>query len=176
MATNDVYRLMIGIVIPRPIAFVSTLDPVGRLNLAPFSYFVPIASRPTLVGLSFSDRAGDPKDTLRNIRDTGEYVINMVSEPLLGAMVKTAGEWPAEVSEFDVSGLTPRPSKVVRPPGVAESPVHLECRREREIALGNATFVVGEVVSIEVDDALLVEGRVDPTRLRSVGRLGGEAY
>jgi flavin reductase (DIM6/NTAB) family NADH-FMN oxidoreductase RutF len=176
METNDVYHLLIGLVIPRPIAFISTRGPLGRANLAPFSYFVPISSRPPLVGVSFTERRDDPKDTLRNIRDTGEYVINVVSEPLLEPMVKTAGEWPAEVSEFEIAGLTPRPSRVVTAPGVAESPVHLECRREREITLGNGTFVIGEIVAIDVDDAMFTEGRVDAAKLKSVGRLSGELY
>lgn len=176
MELNDVYRLLIALVIPRPIAFVSTMNPAGRLNLAPFSYFVPVSSKPAYVAITFTHRPDDPKDTLRNIRDTGEYVINAVSEPLLGPMAQAAGEWPPEVSEFEVAGLTPRPSHVVKAPGVAESPAHLECRFEREMTFGNGTMVVGEVVAIEVDDTVYTDGRVDAMKLKSVGRLAGEFY
>jgi len=176
MELRDAYQLMIGLVIPRPIAFVSTMSPDGRLNLAPFSYFTAISSRPALVGITFTDRPGDPKDTLRNIRDTDEFVINLVSEELLEPMVKTAGEWPPEVNEFEIAGLATRPSFVVKPPAVAASPAHLECRRERELTLGNGTFVVGEVVAIDVDDAMLTDGRPDAMKLRAVGRLSGELY
>jgi flavin reductase (DIM6/NTAB) family NADH-FMN oxidoreductase RutF len=176
MELNDVYRLLIAVVIPRPIAFVSTRGASGRLNLAPFSYFVPVSSKPAYVAITFTHRPDDPKDTLRNIRETGEYVINVVSEPLLEPMARTAGEWPPDVNEFEIAGLTPRPSHVVAPPGVAESPAHLECRFEHEMTFGNGTMVVGEVVAIEVDDTMYTDGRVDATKLKNVGRLAGEFY
>jgi flavin reductase (DIM6/NTAB) family NADH-FMN oxidoreductase RutF len=176
MELTDVYRLLIALVIPRPIAFVSTRSPEGRLNLAPFSYFVPVSSKPAYVAISFTHRPHDPKDTLRNIRDTGEYVINAVSEHLLGPMAQTAGEWPEGVNEFEIAGLTPRPSQVVKPPGVSESPAHLECRFEREVALGNGIMVFGEVVAIEVDDSVYTDGRIDAMKMKSVGRLAGEFY
>ena len=115
------------------------------MNLAPFSYFNAISSEPPLVGIAIADRAGDPKDTLRNIRETGEFVVNLVSEPMLAAMARTAGEWPRGTSEFGPRGLTPAPSERVRPPCVLESPLQLECRLHREIALGNSVLVVGEV-------------------------------
>src|SRR5258708_36837670 len=129
-----------------PIAFISSLSREGRRNLAPFSYFNAISTGPPLVGISFSDRAGDPKDTLQNIRETGEFVVTLVAEPLLEAMVKTAGDWPRDTDEFQIAGLTAAPSLRVKPPRVAESPVHFECRLHREIPLGNSVFVVGEVL------------------------------
>ncbi len=128
------------------------------------------------MAIAISDRADDPKDTLRNIRETQEFVVNVVSEPLLDAMVRTAGEWPRGVSEFGPAGLTPAPSERVRPPYVAESPLQLECRLHREIALGNSILVVGEVVLARVRDDVLTDGRVDPMKLAPVGRLGGELY
>ena len=176
MQASEVYRLMISLVIPRPIAVVSTMSPDGRLNLAPFSYFIAISSKPALVGISFTHRPDDPKDSLRNIRDTGEFVINVVSEELLDPMVKTAGEYPPEIDEFTLAGLATRPSRVVKPPAVAESPAHLECRLERELTLGNGTFVIGEVVAIDVDDTMFTDGYVDAMKLRPVGRLAGEFY
>lgn len=175
-APNDVYRFLISAVVPRPIAFVSTRAADGSTNLAPFSYFVPISSDPPLVGIAINDRVGDPKDTLRNIRETGEFVINVVNEPLLEAMVKTSGDWPRGTSEFDVAGLTAAPSGRVVPPSVAESPLQIECRLYREIALGSSLFVVGEVVLAHVRDEVTTDGHVDATKLRAVGRLGGEFY
>jgi flavin reductase (DIM6/NTAB) family NADH-FMN oxidoreductase RutF len=176
LAPAEIYRFLISAVVPRPIAFVSTRDAAGALNLAPFSYFTAISSAPPLVGIAITDREGDPKDTLRNIRETGEWVINVVSESILPAMVRTAGEWPPGTSEFEVSGLTPAPSERVAAPYVRESPLQLECRLHREIPLGNSFFVVGEVVFARADDAVVRDGRVDPTLLAAVGRLGGELY
>jgi flavin reductase (DIM6/NTAB) family NADH-FMN oxidoreductase RutF len=174
--TRDVYRFLISAVVPRPIAFVSTVSAAGHTNLAPFSYFNAISSEPPLVTIAISDRGGDPKDTLRNIRETNEFVVNVVSEPLLDAMVHTAGEWPRSTSEFGASGLTPAASERVRPPYVAESPLQLECVLHREIPLGNSILVVGEVILGRVRDDVMVDGRVDPAKLAPVGRLGGELY
>lgn len=176
LPTNQVYRFLISAVVPRPIAFVSTLSLSGTANLAPFSYFNAVSSEPPLVAIAIADRADDPKDTLRNIRETREYVVNIVSESLLDAMVRTAGEWPRAVSEFGPSGLTPAPSERVRPPYVAESPLQLECTLYREVPLGNSFLMVGEVVLARVRDDVMVDGRVDPARLAPVGRLGGELY
>ena len=176
LPTRDVYRFLISAVVPRPIAFVSTVNLAGRTNLAPFSYFNAIASEPPLVTIAISDRTGDPKDTLRNIRETQEFVVNVVTEPLLDAMVRTAGEWPSATSEFEKSGLTPAPSERVRPPYVAESPLQLECVLHREIPLGNSILVVGEVILGRVSDEVMVEDRIDPAKLAPVGRLGGELY
>lgn len=174
--TNTMYRLMTSVIIPRPIAFVSTASAAGHRNLAPFSYFNAVSSAPPLVSIVFSERADDPKDTLRNIRETGEFVINLVSEPLLQAMARTAGEWPRDTDEFQVSGLTSEPARRVKAPRVAESPVHLECRLHREIPLGNGLLVVGEVLLAEVRDDMLTDERPDAMKLRAVGRLGGENY
>jgi len=173
---RDVYRFLIAAVVPRPIPFVSTMSSAGQVNLAPFSYYNAISSEPPLVTIAISDRTDDPKDTLRNIRETREFVVNVVSEPLLDAMVRTAGEWPRATSEFGPSGLTPAPSERVRPPYVAESPLQLECVLHRDIPLGNSILVVGEVVLARVRDDVMVEGRIDPEKLAPVGRLGGELY
>jgi len=174
--TQAMYRLMTAVVIPRPIAFISTVSAAGQRNLAPFSYFNAISSAPPLISVAFSDRADDPKDTLRNIRETGEFVVNMVTEPLLPAMARTAGEWPRATDEFVVAGLTAEPARRVKAPRVAESPVHLECRLHREIELGNARLVVGEILLAEIRDDVLTDGRPDATKLGAVGRLSGEWY
>jgi flavin reductase (DIM6/NTAB) family NADH-FMN oxidoreductase RutF len=176
IAGPEMYRFLISAVVPRPIAFVSTRSAGGRVNLAPFSYFNAISSVPPLVGIAIVDRPGDEKDTLRNIRETGEFVVNLVCEPMLAAMAKTAGDWPSDTSEFEVAGLTPEPSEVVAPPYVRESPLQLECRLHREVPLGNSFLVVGEVVMVRVRDDVFTDGRVDPVKLQPVGRLGGEYY
>lgn len=173
---NEVYRFLISAVIPRPIAFVSSMGADGALNLAPFSYFNAIASEPPLITIAIDNREADPKDTLRNIRETKEFVVNIVSEALLDAMITTSGEWPRATSEFGPAGLTPGPSERVKPPYVAESPLQLECTLFQEVPLGNSHLVVGEVVWARVRDDVLTEGRVDPEKLRPIGRLGGEFY
>lgn len=173
---NDLYRLLISAVVPRPIAFVSTQGAGGGTNLAPFSYFNAISSEPPLIGIAISDRTHDPKDTLRNIRETQEFVVNVVSRTILDAMVQTAGEWPRGVTEFGPAKLTPVPSLRVKPPSVLESPLQLECRLHSELPLGNSIFVVGEVVFVRVRDEVLTDGRIDPAKLAPVGRLGGELY
>ncbi len=172
----DLYRFLISAVIPRPIAFVSTRATDGHTNLAPFSFFNAISSVPPLLSIAINERSGDPKDTLRNIQQTREFVVNIVSEPLLDAMVQTAGEWPRGTSEFGPSGLTEAPAERVKAPRVAESPLHLECVLHREIPLGNSVLIVGEVVWAHVDDSMLSDGRIDALKLAAVGRLGGEWY
>jgi flavin reductase (DIM6/NTAB) family NADH-FMN oxidoreductase RutF len=173
---TDVYRFLISAVIPRPIALVSTRSAAGGTNVAPFSYFIAISSEPPLIAIAVSDRAGDQKDTLRNIRETQEFVVNVVSESMLDAMVRSAGEWPREMSEFGQAPFTPAASERVQAPYVTESPLQLECTLHREIPLGNSFLVVGEVVLGRVRDEMLTEGRVDPAKLAPVGRLGGEYY
>lgn len=170
------YRFMISAIIPRPIAFVSTSDVTGRFNVAPFSYFAPLTSNPPLLGISINARGGAPKDTLANARATGDFVVNIVSEAILKPMVRTSGEWPADVDEFELAGLTPLASERVRAPRVAESPVQFECRVEREVPLGTGTLLIGEIVLVHAADALVVDGLVDPSLLKAVGRLGGDGY
>jgi flavin reductase (DIM6/NTAB) family NADH-FMN oxidoreductase RutF len=176
VAPGDFYRFMIGVIVPRPIAFVSTVSADGRFNVAPFSYFNAITNQPPLLGISINRRRGERKDTLRNIEQTGEFVVNSVDEPLGARMVQASGEWPEEVDEFQLTGLTPVPSDLVRPPRVGESPVSLECRRHRIIELGASFFVVGEIVRAHVKDEVLTDGRVDIAKLRPLGRLGGDGY
>ncbi len=176
LSAADVYRFMISVVVPRPIAFVSTVNATGRFNVAPFSYFNAITNRPPLLGISINLRRGTPKDTLNNIRASGDFVINTVTEAMGERMVQTSGEWPADVDEFQLTGLTPIPSDLVRSPRVAESPVSLECRLYREVELGDSTLVVGEMLRAHVADAVLTDGRVDVAKLQPLGRLGGDGY
>lgn len=167
---------MISVVVPRPIAFVSTMNAAGRLNVAPFSYFNAISSQPPLLGISINRRGGVPKDTLRNIEQTGEFVVNVVDEALGERMVRTSGDWPEDIDEFELTGLTPVASDLVKPPRVGESPIGMECRLDRIVPLGNTSFVVGEVLRVHVKDEVLTDGRVDIAKLRPLGRLGGDDY
>ncbi len=171
-----VHRFMIGVVVPRPIAFVSTVGTMGRFNVAPFSYFNVISSRPPLLGISINQRGGEPKDTLRNITDAGDFVINLVDEALSARAVEASGDWSADVDEFALTRLTPVPSDRVKSPRVGESPVSLECTLHRVIELGSTHFVVGEMVRAHVKEEVLTDGDVDPLKLRPVGRLGGDGY
>lgn len=173
---GEIYRFMIGVVVPRPIALVSTVSAAGALNVAPFSYFNAITNQPPLLGISVNQRGGQPKDTLRNIEQTGEFVVNTVDEALGARMVEASGDWPEAVDEFALTGLTPVPSDLVRPPRVGEAPVCLECRLHRIIELGNAGFVVGEILRAHVRDEVLTAGLVDINKLRPLGRLGGDGY
>ena len=176
LSPSAMYHLMIGVVVPRPIAFVSTVGSDGRFNVAPFSYFNAITNKPPLVGISINLRSGAPKDTLRNIQAGGDFVVNVVNEPLLEQAVKASGDWPHDVDEFQLTGLTPAKSDLVRSPRVAESPVSLECRLYRMIELGDTSFTVGEIVLAHVAEDVMTNGRVDIAKLKPVGRLGGDGY
>jgi len=174
------YMLMTGCIVPRPIGFLSTEDAGGVRNLAPFSFFNGVSASPPMVAVAIAARRSGPKDTLRNIEDTGAFVVNVVDESIAEAMNRTSGDYPPEVDEFEVAGLTPIPSERVRPPGVAEAPIRMECRLERVIVLGDparaARLVLGEILLFHVRDDLWREGAVDPEALRAIGRMGGAGY
>jgi len=177
LTPGAMYRFMISAIVPRPIAFVATMDEQGATNVAPFSYFAPLASRPPLLGISINHhRGGGPKDTLRNARATGGFVVHIVHEPLLEAMVRASGEWPSDASEFALTGLTAVAAERVRAPRVAEAKLAFECRLEREVALGGTTLVIGEIVLAHAADDVMRDGLVDATLLHPIGRLGGDAY
>jgi flavin reductase (DIM6/NTAB) family NADH-FMN oxidoreductase RutF len=176
LSPRDMYRFMIDAVVPRPIAFVSSVGPGGRFNVAPFSYFNAISSDPPLLAISINLRRTRPKDTLRNIQDTGDFVENIVPATIIEKMVQASGDWPEENDEFELTGLTPAPSELVRAPRVAECPVSFECRVHRMIEFGSTTLVIGEVARARAEARVLVDGRVDATLLEPVGRLGGDGY
>ena len=176
LSPSVMYRFMIGMILPRPIAFVSTVGSGGGLNVAPFSYFCPITNRPPLVGISVNLRGGEPKDTLLNIQETGEFVVNVVNEAMIERVVKASGDWPRDVDEFQLTGLTPIQSDLVRAPRVAESPISIECRLYQVVQLGDAFFVAGEIVRVHSADSVVTDGRVDVAKLKPVGRLGGDGY
>jgi flavin reductase (DIM6/NTAB) family NADH-FMN oxidoreductase RutF len=178
----DVYHWLVGIVTPRPIGWVTTVDIEGRVNLAPFSFFNAFGANPPVVVFSPTlRRDGTQKDTLRNVEATGEFVLNGAVESLIEAVILSAAELPPGQSEADLAGLTLVASHKVKPPRVAESPTHLECRVRQIVPVGDgpmaANLVIGEVVAIHVDDSVIgPDGRVDPAKLKTVGRLGGDWY
>jgi len=179
--TRTTYKLMIGMIVPRPIAFVSTVSAAGVLNLAPFSFFTGLGANPPAVCFCPSNRAdGSHKDTLVNIEATGEFVVNMVSEAIAEQMNLTSGEYPPDVDEFALSGLTPTPSQAVKPPRVRESPAAMECRLLQVVRISplpdGGNLVIGEVVRFHVDDAMISNYRIDSDRLRAIGRMGGPEY
>ena len=178
---DNFYRVLTGVVVPRPIAFVSTISTDGILNLAPFSFFNAVASNPPTIVFSSSRHTGDKrKDTLSNIEQTGEFVVNVVVDDIAEAMNRTAAEFPAEVSEFELAGLTPAASDLVKAPRVAESPVNMECKLQQVIPLGQGAhehgLVIGEVVLMHVRDDILNGHRVNHHILKPTGRLAGSMY
>lgn len=186
-AYRDIYRLMVGAIVPRPIAFVSSKSKAGVKNLAPFSYFTACSSNPPCVMFTATGRAGSSghKDTVANIRETEEFVVNIVSEEIAEPMNATSAEFPPEVDEFEVSGLTPVDSELVGAARVAESHIQMECRLIQMVRVGQevggGTVVIGEVLLFHVDELVLADPehdlfRVDPSRLRAIGRMGGATY
>ncbi len=177
-----VYQTLVSVVTPRPIAWVSTIDLAGRVNLAPFSFYNAFGANPPVVVFSpVRKRDGSKKDTLRNIEATGEFVINAAISELAEQMNLSAKELPPGESEVDLAGLSLAPSLRIHAPRVAESPVQFECVLRQVLPIGDgpgsANLVIGEVVMIHVADAVLDEaGRVDPRKLRTIARLGGDFY
>jgi flavin reductase (DIM6/NTAB) family NADH-FMN oxidoreductase RutF len=169
---GGVYHLLNAIVVPRPIAWVSTRSAAGVDNLAPHSYFTVSSVMPPVVQFT----SVGTKDSLRNARETGEFVVSVCTEPLAESVNATAVPFPGDVSEFDEAGLTREPSARVAPPRVAESPVSVECVVEGERSFGASTVVFGRVVWIAVRPDVIVGDRVDVQRLRPLARLAGADY
>ncbi len=183
MERRNLYQLIISCVVPRPIAWISTQDAQGGLNLAPYSFFNAIGANPPALMFSanYNSARQDLKDTLQNILASGEFVVNVVTEAVAEAMNLTSGDYAAEVDEFAEAKLTPLPSTIVQPPRVAESPINFECELYRAVPVGegpgHSTVVIGLIKHIHIRDDLLDEqGRVDIHRLQAIGRLGKFEY
>jgi flavin reductase (DIM6/NTAB) family NADH-FMN oxidoreductase RutF len=180
---QSVYKIMIGSIVPRPIGWVSTVDEQGRANLAPFSFFNAVCGNPPTVlfcpDIRSTDRAS--KDTLRNARSNGEFVLNIVTLALAENMNQTSAELPAEIDEFVFAGLEKSASVAVKPPRVAKSPVHFECIVKQIIEIGDqpgaGSIVIGEIIHLHVDPSVLFDSdKIDPFKLKAIGRLGGATY
>jgi flavin reductase (DIM6/NTAB) family NADH-FMN oxidoreductase RutF len=182
----ELYKLMTGLIVPRPVALVSTIDPNGIANVAPFSFFCGVGSNPPTVLFCPSlrsagkDRPDDRKDTLRNVEQTGDFVINIVSESIAAATNATAADVGPEVDEFLLARLTALPSEVVKSPRVAESPAQMECKLMQIIFTGQGSgagvVVLGEIVRFHVHPDLEQNFRIDPTKLDAVGRMAGNTW
>ncbi|WP_442604171.1 flavin reductase family protein [Paenibacillus sp. KN14-4R] len=179
---KDANKLMVGSILPRPIAFVSTMDEQGVSNLAPFSFFTPICASPMMICFAPMLRGTDgvKKDTLRNIEATKQFVVNIVSESLAGPVNECATEYAPEVDEFEAAGLTKAASEKVRPYRVLESKIHLECELHELLSFGDqpgaGNLVIGKVVLIHISDELYYDGKIDTVKLKPIGRMAGQEY
>ncbi len=180
MDHQQTYRLLIGSVVPRPIAWVSTMSAAGVPNLAPFSFFTMVSHYPPMASISVGEREKKPKDTARNIMETRGYVIHTVTNGWEEAMNQSAGNYAPEESEFEAVGLETLPSDLVDAPRLKNAPVAMECRFERMIPFGDewvTHLIIGEVLRWHVREDLMREGKyIDPAKLGPVGRLGGPRY
>ncbi|MDR6224735.1 flavin reductase family protein [Desmospora profundinema] len=180
---TDNYKLLIGSVLPRPIAFVTTLGPEGAVNAAPFSFYTVVSTDPPMVSITCSRKPGGvQKDTARNIAQTGEFVVQVVDGDNVERINQTATDFPPEIGEAKAVGFQLLESARVKPPRIAQCKVHLECRLHEILPMGgtetapNADVIIGEVVCFHVRDDLYHEGRIDTGKLDPVGRLAGTVY
>jgi flavin reductase (DIM6/NTAB) family NADH-FMN oxidoreductase RutF len=182
LAPRDAYGWMISTILPRPIAWVSTISLEGKTNLAPFSFFQGVTSNPpTLMFVPVNTRDGTKKDTVRNIEAVAEFVVNLVPFALAEPMNQTSAMLPYGESEFAAFGIAPAPSERIRPPRVGAAPVAFECALDRIVQIGEgplaANVVFGRILLAHVADGVLgSDGRPDAGKLDLIGRLGGEAY
>jgi len=172
------YKLLSGVVVPRPIAWISTRSKEGVVNLAPFSCYTYVCSKPPMVGINIGLRAGQRKDTSRNIHECGEFVVNIGDETMVEAIHRSADEYPAETSEAELLGLPLAPSDTISTPRLACVPVSLECRLHSVQEFGDtrAEFIVGEVLVFHFRSGILLNGKVETETLRPLARLGGPKY
>jgi flavin reductase (DIM6/NTAB) family NADH-FMN oxidoreductase RutF len=180
---QETHKLMIGSIVPRPIAFVSTRSKDGKNNVAPFSYFNGVCSKPPTIMFAPARRGwdGEEKDTLINIRDTEEFVVNIVSEPFAEKMVMCSTDFDSDVDEFIESDLTPVPSQKIAPSRVGEAKVSFECKLNQIVEIGDGTagsgfVVIGSIVLFHIDDDVYDNGRILLNKLQPLGRLAGSWY
>lgn len=180
-SSTAMYQLLMSCVSPRPIAWVSSQDRSGRLNLAPFSFFNAVSSKPPLLSIAVARRQGQRKDTTNNASNTGEFVVNVVSEPWLDAMVASSAEVGPEVNEFELAKVTPAPCSLVKCPRVLEAPISLECRTREifEISPAVTDLIIGEVIMVHVAEGLPIDTTtlaIPAEALHPVARLGRQDY
>jgi flavin reductase (DIM6/NTAB) family NADH-FMN oxidoreductase RutF len=178
----DIYRLLISVVTPRPIAWVTSIDLEGRVNLAPFSFFNTFGADPPVVVIAPNrKRDGSKKDTLNNVETTREFVVNAAVAELAEEVNLSSKELPPGESEVEITGLRVIPSTKVKPPRLAESPINMECRLRQVVRIGDsplsANLVIGEIVMFHIADRILdAQGKIDPRKVRTIARLGGDYY
>ena len=178
----EIYKLIVNVVVPRPIAFVTTISPSGHINLAPFSFFNAISSNPPTLMIAVTRKSdGSKKDTLINIEQQGEFVVNMANRWLIEPLVQTSAEYPYGVSELAAVGLSELKSTHVTPPRVRESAVNIECVRHQIVEIGDGSvgsscLIIGKIVALHIAENALQDGRIDYHELAPVARLGGTDY
>ena len=178
---KDAHELLVGAVIPRPIAFVSTIGEDGVFNVAPFSFFAAVAVSPLVIGVGVGrKRGGEKKDTLVNIEFSKDFVVGVVDENLAQAMNQASAKYPSDVDEFKEVGLTPMKADLVKSPMVGESPINMECRFLQALEFGDfpriSTFVLGKMVRVHIKDELYVNNEIQMSGLKAIARMGGELY
>lgn len=178
LSPQECYRLISGIVVPRPIAWITTQSPEGVVNLAPFSCFTFVSNSPLMVGINIGRKAGREKDTARNIRALDQFVVNIADWSMVEDVHASAVEYDAHESEVESLGLTALPSVTVTPPRLEKAPISLECKLHSVTGYGNtgAEFFVGQVTRIHVSDRLYEDGRIDTRALQPVCRIAGANY
>jgi flavin reductase (DIM6/NTAB) family NADH-FMN oxidoreductase RutF len=176
--TETAYRLIIGCVVPRPVAGSTTMGADGHVNAAPFSSYNYVATSPPMIAVNIATRVGQVKDTARNIRETGEFVINVSTEATMELMHRCGEDFAPPVSEAEALGLELLPSRRVKPPRIAITPVQMECRLDQAIVLGRGvnTLFIGEVVAFHLSPEVYDGRRVDSVKMRPIARLGGPYY
>lgn len=176
LAPREAYKLLTGVVVPRPIALVTSRSEAGTLNCAPFSFFNMVGANPPLVALGIGDKSeNEPKDTAKNIRKSGEFVINLVSRELASAMNICAVDFPAEISEIEAAGLQTAPSQLVAVPRLEQAPAALECRAHTTLQIGENRVILAQVVALYVADSWVdaAKNHVNSAGLDLIGRMGG---
>jgi flavin reductase (DIM6/NTAB) family NADH-FMN oxidoreductase RutF len=181
LAVRDRYLLMIATILPRPIAWVGTVSPEGKTNLAPFSFFTGICANPMTVCFApVNDRNGKKKDTLVNVELTKQFTVNIVNEANAEIMNQTSAPYPYGVSEFEKAGVTPLPSTKIKPPRVKESPVSYECELDQIVRIGEGplagNLVIGRVVRFHCDEAVYNGGKIRHQDIHAIGRMEGAWY
>ena len=181
MSEREIYKFLIGSIIPRPIAFVTTISKEGNLNGAPFSYFNIVSSNPPMISLSIQRSAGKQKDTARNIIEAKQFVVHIVDEQNVEKINQTAASLPSNQSEIELANLTPIESVKISVPGVKEAKIRIECTLEHSLELGGSDspgcdLIIGKVVQFHIEQDIYKNGRINPNGLAAVSRLAGNDY
>jgi len=176
ISAQNRYKLLVSLIVPRPIAWVSTCNPNGSINVAPFSFFNAIGSDPALIVLGIGDHADRPTDTAVNIEKTSEFVVNLVAESQAQSMSDSATDFPPDISEVEELGLQTASSSRVTPPRIVGSPAALECKLERILTIGQNRIVIGEVLVAWVEDQFVMDfdkAYIDTNAFKLIGRMNG---
>ena len=177
LSRRDNYNFLVSAIAPRPIAFVTTINPENVVNAAPFSFFNAVSGAPPIIMISAGRKEGAMKHTAENILKRKEFVVNLVTEDLVHSMNVASADFPSEVSEIEFAKLTLLPGDVVSIPRIGESPVNCECVLVQHLLVGDATdLILGEIVRYHVGDELMTDGRLDQQKFRPVARMGGNFY